>query len=184
MSTICFVLDFITFGNFCHTLEIDQLHTIKCQKVFCFKWNWKKYFILISKRIWNLEIKIYWFFKILWPYLKLYGDKMDIFVEIKIWTWAKSKQKKTTSPDLLSIFTNFNQKSKFIRKIRHARLKTISLLILDRIQLTVYRLWQVTSILVSIKVREACNFGGIFLLKIKWKYLQFSLHFLLIYSPY
>ena len=28
------------------------------------------------------------------------------------------------------------------------------------------------------------NFGGIFLLKIKWKYLQFSLDFLLIYSPY
>ena len=114
----------------------------------------EKCFIYILKRIWNLEIKIYWFFKILWPYLKLYGDKWIFLLKWKF-ELELSQNKKTTSPDLLSIFTNFNQKSKFIRKIRHARVKPISLLILDRIQLTVYRLWQVTSILVSIKVREA-----------------------------
>ena len=94
---------------------------------------------------------------------------MDVFVGIKIWTWTKSKQKEDKSGLAFKFqsSTNFNQKSKFIRKTSHARVKSISLLILDRIQLH-------NSIPPLTEYQYTCfykgsgsNFGGIFLLKIK-----------------
>ena len=50
---------------------------------------------------------------------------MDNFVRIKIWTWAKSKQKDDKSGLAFNLLQISIKKGKFIREIRHARVKSI-----------------------------------------------------------
>ena len=104
------------------------------------------------------------------------------FVGIKIWTWTKSKQKDDKSGlafNLLQI--SIKKVSLFVKKSCQSKINiftnswpdsTNSIPPLTEYQYTCFY------------KGSGSNFGGIFLLKIKWKYLQFSLHFLLIYSPY